>query len=102
MFWCTFFVFIGNTNTPGPILCLVVIIIKQKLLQIRVQASTLLSLRNEGRREIMTYIHRFFPQGPASNYHCKNRQKYIPSKTTQTSGRMGKMLKDRESQIKFN
>lgn len=55
-FYVLFFVLIGNINTPGPILHLAVIIIKGKLSQICVQASTLLSLRHEGRRETMSLI----------------------------------------------
>lgn len=58
-----FVVVIGNVNTPGSILHLVVIIIKGKLVWICVQAPTLLSLRNEGRRETMPFIQFiFFPR----------------------------------------
>lgn len=63
MFLCTFFIVIGNTNTPGPILHLVVVNVKGKWLWVCVQVSTLLSLRNEGRRETVPCVHFiFFPR----------------------------------------
>lgn len=57
-------------------------------------------MREEGKLCSVSTL--FFSPGSVSNAHCKNRQKHNLSETTQVSERMGKELKDRESQLKLN
>lgn len=104
MFLCTFFfVIIGNINTLCPILHLVFIIIKGKLLWIYVQASTLLSLRNEGRKEAIPFIHFiFFPQFQPAITTARTNKCIICLKLLKHLAECKKKLKDGESQMKFN